>query len=131
MKDIVTPAYIANFVVNLFIFILLASAYTYIQKLENEGIEKCGCAFEYPHVGFIKSFSIFALVFILFVMLIPPGTVLADLFGKEVSGLYTFVILIIMVHYVGLSDTFILNCRDPLIDNMIKVHVSIFNRLIL
>ena len=40
-------------------------------------------------------------------------------------SLYTFVTLIIIEHYVRLSDTFIFNCRDPLIDNMIKVHVSI------
>tara|TARA_B000000437_G_scaffold209178_1_gene178045 strand:+ start:764 stop:1405 length:642 start_codon:yes stop_codon:yes gene_type:complete len=109
MKDIITPGYIANFVVNLFIFILLASAYTYIQKLENEGIEKCGCAFEYPHVGFIKSFSIFALVFILFVMFIPPGTVLANLFGKELSGLYTFVIFvfyIVFAVYIFMTMTY-------------------------
>ena len=97
MKDIITSAYIGNFIVNLFIFILLASAYSYILKLENEGIDKCNCAFEYPHVGFIKSFSIFALVFILFVMLIPPGSVLANIFGKQVSALYTFVIFVFYI----------------------------------
>ena len=79
--NIMTPSYIANFVINLFIFILLVSVYTYIEKLEKSG--NCDCAFKYPHVGFIKSFSIFALVFVLFVMFVPPGTILASIFGKR------------------------------------------------
>jgi len=95
MQSILTPGYIANFVVNLFIFILLLSVYTYIEKLEKIG--NCDCALNYPHIGFIKSFSIFALVFILFVMFIPPGTLLADLFGKEITSVYLFVITIFYI----------------------------------
>lgn len=95
MKDILTPSYIANFVVNLFIFVLLAMVYMYIQKLEKAG--NCDCAFKYPHVGFIKTFSVFALVFIVFVMFIPPGTVLAELFGKEVTAVYIFVIFVFYI----------------------------------
>lgn len=93
--NIMTPSYIANFVINLFIFILLVSVYTYIEKLEKSG--NCDCAFKYPHVGFIKSFSIFALVFVLFVMFVPPGTILASIFGKEITGLYLFVIFVFYV----------------------------------
>lgn len=95
MKNIITPGYIANFIVNLFIFILLASVYTYIEKLEASG--DCDCAFKYKHVGFIKSFSIFSLIFIIFIMVIPPGYILADIFGKSITGLY---LLIIFIFYV-------------------------------
>jgi len=95
MKSILTPGYIANFVINLFIFILLLSVYTYIEKLEKVG--NCECAYHYPHLAFIKSFSIFALIFILFVMFIPPGTLLADIFGKEITSLYLFVIFVFYI----------------------------------
>jgi hypothetical protein len=93
--NIMTPSYIANFIINLFIFILLVSVYTYIEKLEKSG--NCECAFKYPHVGFIKSFSIFALVFVLFIMFVPPGTILASIFGKEITGLYLFVIFVFYI----------------------------------
>jgi len=93
--NFITPGYIANFMVNLFIFILLACVYTYIQKLETDG---CECALtEFYPAPFIKNFSIFALIFLIFVMLIPPGTILADIFGKEITGLYLLVIFIFYI----------------------------------
>jgi len=95
MQSILTPGYIANFIINLFIFILLLSVYTYIEKLEKVG--NCECAYDYPHLAFIKSFSIFALIFIVFVMFVPPGTLLADIFGKEITGIYLFVIFIFYI----------------------------------
>lgn len=95
MQSILTPGYIANFIINLFIFILLLSVYTYIEKLEKVG--NCECAYNYPHLAFIKSFSIFALIFIVFVMFVPPGTLLADIFGKEITGIYLFVIFIFYI----------------------------------
>lgn len=98
--NIITPGYIANFIVNLFIFILLACVYTYIQKLENEGCE-CVLATYYPYIGFIKNFSIFALIFLIFIMFIPPGTILAEIFGKEMTGLYLLVIFIFYITFAG------------------------------
>ena len=95
MKNIITPGYIGNFIVNLFIFVLLACVYTYIQKLETTG--NCDCALDYPYLKFIKSFSLFAFVFLLFVMLVPPGTVLADLFGSQITGLYVFVLFVFYI----------------------------------
>tara|TARA_Y100000389_G_scaffold164040_1_gene167570 strand:+ start:524 stop:1162 length:639 start_codon:yes stop_codon:yes gene_type:complete len=95
MQSILTPGYIANFVINLFIFILLLSVYTYIEKLEKVG--NCECAYEYQHLAFIKSFSIFALIFIVFIMFVPPGTLLADIFGKEITSVYLFVIFIFYI----------------------------------
>jgi hypothetical protein len=93
--NIITPGYIANFMINLFIFILLACVYTYIQKLETDG---CECALtEFYPATFIKSFSIFALVFLIFIMLIPPGTILSKYFGKEITGLYLLVIFIFYI----------------------------------
>tara|TARA_B110000858_G_scaffold197147_1_gene257857 strand:+ start:7900 stop:8538 length:639 start_codon:yes stop_codon:yes gene_type:complete len=95
MQSVLTPGYIANFIINLFIFILLISVYTYIEKLEKVG--NCECAYQYPHLAFIKSFSIFALIFILFVMFVPPGTLLASIFGKEITGIYLFVIFVFYI----------------------------------
>lgn len=95
MQSILSLGYIANFIINLFIFILLLSVYTYIEKLEKVG--NCDCAYDYPHLAFIKSFSIFALIFILFVMFVPPGTLLADIFGKEITSIYLFVIFIFYI----------------------------------
>ena len=93
MRNLLTPGYIGNFIIHLFMFILLTSVYTYIQKLEKSGciIE---CKIKYPYVNFIKQFSIFALVFILFIMIIPPGTILADIFGPNITTIYTFMIVI-------------------------------------
>lgn len=95
MQSILSLGYIANFIINLFIFILLLSVYTYIEKLEKVG--NCDCAYDYPHLAFIKSFSIFALIFIVFVMFVPPGTLLADIFGKEITTIYLFVIFIFYI----------------------------------
>ena len=95
MQSILSLGYIANFIINLFIFILLLSVYTYIEKLEKVG--NCDCAYDYPHLAFIKSFSIFALIFIVFVMFVPPGTLLADIFGKEITSIYLFVIFIFYI----------------------------------
>jgi len=96
---IITPTYIANFIVNLFIFILLACCYTYIQKLEDEGC-KCVLPNYYANIAFIKNFSIFALIFLIFVMIIPPGTILADLFGKHITGLYLLIIFIFYIVFI-------------------------------
>lgn len=95
MQSILSLGYIANFIINLFIFILLLSVYTYIEKLEKVG--NCECAYDYPHLAFIKSFSIFALIFIVFIMFVPPGTLLADIFGKEITSIYLFVIFIFYI----------------------------------
>lgn len=95
MQSILTSGYIANFIINIFIFILLLSVYTYIEKLEKVG--NCDCAFEYQHIAFIKSFSIFALIFVVFVMFIPPGTILANIFGKEITAIYLFVIFLFYI----------------------------------
>jgi hypothetical protein len=92
MKNMLTPGYIGNFIIHLFMFILLISVYTYIQKLEKSGC-MVECDVKYPYVKFIKQFSIFALGFILFVMLVPPGTILADIFGPKITTVYTFVIV--------------------------------------
>ena len=95
MQSILSLEYIANFIINLFIFILLLSVYTYIEKLEKVG--NCDCAYDYPHLAFIKSFSIFALIFIIFIMFVPPGTLLADIFGKEITSIYLFVIFVFYI----------------------------------
>ena len=93
------------------------SVYTYIEKLEKSG--NCDCAFKYPHVGFIKSFSIFALIFVLFVMFVPPGTILASIFGKEITGLYLFVIfvfyVVFAVHFRNDFPELFLNCADDVL----------------
>jgi len=78
--------YIANVVLNLFVFLLLIAVYTYIVKLENTA---CACA-EHPNKSFIKNFSIFALVFLSIITFVPMHAII-DNFGPTVAGLFAFV----------------------------------------
>jgi uncharacterized membrane protein len=78
--------YIANVVLNLFVFLLLLAVYSYIVKLENIS---CACA-QHPNKDFIKNFSLFALVFLGIITFVPMGTIIST-FGTTVAGLFAFV----------------------------------------
>lgn len=78
--------YIANVVLNLFVFLLLIAVYTYILKLEDAA---CACA-DHPNKDFIKNFSIFALVFLAIITFLPMNFIM-DNFGQTVGGLFAFV----------------------------------------
>ena len=94
MLSIITPSYIVNIIINLFIFALLICVYTYLLKLEKAG--NCDCAFKYPYVGFIKSFTIFAFIFLIFTMFIPHDK-LSEFFGPQIAGIYIFIVLIFYI----------------------------------
>jgi hypothetical protein len=78
--------YVANVILNLFIFLLFIAVYTYIIKLESIA---CVCA-DHPNKEFIKTFSLFALVFLAVIIFIPMSFIL-ETFGQTVAGLFAFV----------------------------------------
>ena len=84
--EVISVGYISNFILNLFIFLLLVAVYTYILKLEDTA---CACA-KHPNRDFIKQFSIFALVFLLTVSLVPMKS-MVNTFGLTVTGIFAFV----------------------------------------
>jgi predicted PurR-regulated permease PerM len=97
--------YIANMILNLFVFLLLIAVYSYIIKLEQIS---CACA-EHPNKNFIKGFSLFALVFLGIVTFVPMGTII-NTFGTTVAGLFAFVkfifyIICIVYFYMILDYT--------------------------
>ncbi len=78
--------YVANVILNLFVFLLFIAVYTYILKLESIA---CVCA-DHPNKEFIKTFSLFALVFLAVVIFVPMSFIL-ETFGQTVAGLFAFV----------------------------------------
>lgn len=82
----ISIGYIGHVVLNLFIFFLLLAVYSYINKLESTG---CECSI-HPNKDFIKSFSIFALVFLGIITFIPMSTIIST-FGNMVAGIFSFV----------------------------------------
>ncbi len=82
----ISIGYIGHVVLNLFIFFLLLAVYSYIDKLETTGCE-CG---RHPNRDFIKTFSIFALVFLAIITFIPMSTII-NTFGNIVAGIFSFV----------------------------------------
>jgi hypothetical protein len=97
--------YIGNFILNVFIFLLLVAVYSYISKMEEIG---CVCS-EHPNRNFIKYFSSFALMFLILVMVIPTSLI-NDQFGDVVGGVYTFIkfmfyIICIIFFYVIIDYT--------------------------
>lgn len=115
----VTIGYIGNFVLNLFVFFLLLAVYSYIEKLENIG---CACSI-HPNRDFIKGYSIFALVFLIIITLIPP-TFVIDQFGNVIASIFTFVkfifyIICIVFFYLILDYTrYLVNEKCKCSDDM-------------
>lgn len=101
----ITIGYIGHVVLNLFIFFLLLAVYTYVDKLETTG---CECA-KHPNKDFIKSFSIFALVFLGLITFIPMSTII-DTFGDMIAGIFSFIkfvfyVVCIVYFYMTLEYT--------------------------
>lgn len=82
----ITAGYIGQVILNLFVFLLLIAIYTYIDKLEQTG---CACAV-HPNREFIKSFSLFAIIFLMIITFIPMSSILQN-FGTLIAGLFAFV----------------------------------------
>ena len=84
--------YVGNLMISLFIFLLLIAVYSYIEKMEEIG---CACS-EHPNRAFIKKFTGFVLLFLVFVIIVPTSLV-SEQFGSTIAGIFTFVKLIFYV----------------------------------
>jgi len=88
----ISIGYLSNVILNLFVFFLLIAAYSYVQKLENIG---CACS-EHQNRDFIKSFSVVAFVFLIFVTFVPTSVV-AKMFGRPTAFLYTILKIVFYI----------------------------------
>jgi hypothetical protein len=88
----ITPGYIGQVILNLFIFLLLLAVYTYIIKLENIG---CVCA-NHPNKEFIKQFSLVALVYLGLITFVPMTAIIQS-FGAVVAAIFAFVTFIFYI----------------------------------
>jgi hypothetical protein len=88
-------SYIIKLIYSILTIILIAFVYTYIDSLEKKG---CACAVS-PNVNFIKGFSLFAMVYLVFTGLISDK-LLYDTFGSNLVLLYKYVDLIFVLVFV-------------------------------
>jgi hypothetical protein len=87
--------YIGGLILNILIFILLILIYTYILKLESIG---CKCS-EHSNRDFIKSYTIIAIVFLLFTSFISIQDI-NDNFGETIAILMSIVTLVFYVIFI-------------------------------
>lgn len=88
-------SYITKVFYSIITVILLIVIYTYIVSLENKG---CKCALP-PNINFIKGFTIFAIIYLLFTGLVSEQT-LKDNFGYNIVLINKFVDLIFALIFV-------------------------------
>lgn len=91
-------SYITKVFYSVITIILLIVIYTYIVSLENKG---CKCALP-PNINFIKGFTIFSIIYLIFTGLISEQA-LSDNFGYNVVIINKFVDLIftlVFIYYI-------------------------------
>lgn len=90
--------YIIKLVNALLTIALLAFVYTYLNNLEMKG---CECASS-PNSNFIKSFTIFAIFYLLFTMFIPDNMIKENLGSSFVifKGFIDLIFFIVFVYYL-------------------------------
>ena len=88
-------SYITKVFYSVITVILLIVIYTYINSLENKG---CKCALP-PNINFIKGFTIFAIVYLIFTGLISEK-VIYDNFGHNIVLINKFVDLIFALIFI-------------------------------
>ena len=88
-------SYITKVFYSVITVILLVVIYTYIISLENKG---CKCALP-PNIAFIKGFTIFAIIYLLFTGLISEQTI-KDNFGVSIVIINKFVDLIFSLVFI-------------------------------
>ena len=88
-------SYIAKVFYSVITVILLIVIYTYIVSLENKG---CKCALP-PNINFIKGFTIFAIIYLLFTGLVSEQTIF-DNFGINIVIINKFVDLIFALVFI-------------------------------
>jgi hypothetical protein len=87
--------YITKVFYSVITIILLIVIYTYIVSLENKG---CKCALP-PNINFIKGFTIFSIIYLLFTGLVSEQT-LKDNFGINIVIINKFVDLIFALVFI-------------------------------
>jgi hypothetical protein len=88
-------SYIAKVFYSVITVILLVVIYTYIVSLENKG---CKCALP-PNINFIKGFTLFSIIYLLFTGLISEQTI-KDNFGVNIVIINKFVDLIFALVFI-------------------------------
>ncbi len=88
-------SYITKVFYSVITVILLIVIYTYIVSLENKG---CKCALP-PNINFIKGFTIFAIIYLLFTGLVSEQTI-KDSFGVNIVIINKFVDLIFALVFI-------------------------------
>ena len=88
-------SYITKVFYSVITVILLIVIYTYIVSLENKG---CKCALP-PNINFIKGFTIFAIIYLLFTGLVSEQTI-QDNFGYNIVLINKFVDLIFALVFI-------------------------------
>jgi len=88
-------SYIAKVFYSVVTIILLVVIYTYIVSLENKG---CKCALP-PNINFIKGFTLFSIIYLLFTGLISEQTI-KDNFGVNIVIVNKFVDLIFALVFI-------------------------------
>jgi hypothetical protein len=84
--------YIINIVNSVLTIALLAFVYTYLTNLESKG---CECS-NSPNSNFIKGFTLFAIIYLIFTMIIPDGMIKEN-FGSSFVIFKKFVDLIFYI----------------------------------
>uniref|UniRef100_A0A6C0EPB0 Uncharacterized protein n=1 Tax=viral metagenome TaxID=1070528 RepID=A0A6C0EPB0_9ZZZZ len=88
-------SYIAKVLYSFITIILLVVIYSYITSLEQKG---CKCALP-PNINFIKGFTIFSIVYLLFTGIISEQTI-SDNFGDNIVLINKFVDLIFALVFI-------------------------------
>ena len=97
--------YIGSLIINLLIFVLITIIYLYINKLEQIG---CDCS-NNPDRTFIKTYSIVALVFLLFTAFVSIE-VIGKMMGSVIAMLYSLLIVVfymIFIYYIYTTFTYV------------------------
>jgi len=88
-------SYVVKLLYSLLVVILLVLVYTYITSLEAKG---CACAMT-PDNAFIKGFTLFAIIYLIFTGFVPEETI-KDTAGPTIVFLYKFVDLIFVLVFI-------------------------------
>ena len=88
-------SYILKFIYSILTIILLVFIYTYLTSLEAKG---CLCATT-PNTAFIKGFTLFAIIYLIFTGFVPDRMV-EKTFGVSVFSLYKFVDIIFVLVFI-------------------------------
>ena len=88
-------SYIAKVLYSVITIILLVIIYSYITSLEQKG---CKCALP-PNINFIKGFTIFSIVYLLFTGIVSDQTI-SDNFGDNIVLINKFVDLIFALVFI-------------------------------